>query len=65
MLWDRQENKPVVTIDQSYQRAFCLETTRPGDSPFTSIEEWFNTAGKKALESEGIPATRKPFKLNQ
>jgi hypothetical protein len=59
VLWDRQERKPVVTIHATYANAICLETTRsPKASPFTNLEDWFNSLSNDCLESEGLPVTR-------
>jgi hypothetical protein len=58
VLWDRQEKKPVLTFHPEYAQAFCLESTRPNDCPFSLAAWWFNHASGTALESEGIPATK-------
>lgn len=59
VLWDRQERKPVVTIHADYANAICLETTRtPTGSPFSNLEEWFNSLSNRDLESEGLPPTK-------
>lgn len=61
-LWDRQENRPVVTLHNPYGQAFCLETTRqPGDAPFTALEAWLNSVLPSDFRSEGIPGTSRPF----
>lgn len=60
-LWDRQENKPVITINPEYGNAICLETL-PHGQPFTAMEEWFNGLSNQSLESEGIPATKEDYR---
>jgi hypothetical protein len=57
ILWDRQEQKPVVTLHADYANAFCLEITRPGMFPLTRVEEWFNQLSNSCLESEDITPT--------
>lgn len=61
LLWDRQEKKIVVRVSPDYAQAFCLETTRNEDAPFTLLEAWFNTLPNSALESEHLTPTRKEF----
>lgn len=59
VLWDRQEQKPVVTIHSEYANAICLEhNTSIEAQPFSNIEDWFNGVSNRALTSENIPATK-------
>lgn len=60
VLYDRQEKRAVVTLHCDYAQLMCLETTPPrtGNAPFTALEEWLNKLGSRALESEGIAATK-------
>jgi hypothetical protein len=58
VLWDRQEQKPAVTIAPGYGNLFCLETTRSEASqPFTNLENWLNNMAPGDLSSEGVSET--------
>lgn len=62
VLWDRQEQKPVVTVASAYANALCLEVTQPQGAPFTGLETWFNSLEDIALTSEGITHTKPEFR---
>jgi hypothetical protein len=55
VLWDREYQIKVATIHYPFAQAMCLEHVDHG-MPFTHLEDWFNSLGKRALESEGIPS---------
>lgn len=59
VLWDRQERKPVMTLQPEYAQSFCLElTTSAAAMPYTNLEKWWNTVSNSALKSEGMKATK-------
>lgn len=60
-LWDRQEQRPVLTVHSDYGNAICLETTDPGRGPFTALEDWFNGLTDAELTSEGMTATNAEY----
>lgn len=57
VLWDRQERKPVVTLEPGYTQLFCLETTTHGQ-PLTDLEAWLNQLSNSDLKSENVTPTR-------
>ena len=63
VLWDRQEQEPVLTIHSDYTNAFCLELdTNPREFPFTNLENWFNRLSDAELESEGMTPSKPVYK---
>jgi len=54
VLWDRQEQREVLTVFEAYANAMCLEHVIHG-VPFTALERWFNELSSETLASEGLP----------
>lgn len=54
ILWDAQEQQPVVTLHEQYAQSICLEDR---EGPYTMLETWLNELSNEALKSEGIMPT--------
>lgn len=65
VLWDRQDQRVVMTIAREYGNAFCLETTSSKENaPFSNCADWLNALDNECIESEGMTPTRPEWWLN-
>lgn len=57
VLWDRQEQKAVLTVAPEYAQAMVLEHVEHG-CPFSDMVRWFNQLDGQAMKSEGLVPTK-------